>query len=272
MLSRRHASATTGVRGLLITVLGDYVRPGGRAVPTSAFIDVLGRLGVEAPACRQTLQRAAADGWLLPERDGRYTWWRLSPPFAHFLELGTERIFGFSATQPDWDRRWLLLLARVPETNRPARHLLRTRLGWLGFGSPAPGVWVSTRTDRAKPAEIVLDEAGVRETAQIFLAEHVGGGELPDLVRQAWDLAGIEREYEQFHSTFARQPAADPLVRLTRLVHEWRRLPLVDPALPENLLPQPWAGTRAAQLFRQQHARWLPAATAEWERISREAR
>jgi hypothetical protein len=39
----------------LITVLGDYVRPPRRPAPTSAFIDVLGRLGVEALILRTAL-------------------------------------------------------------------------------------------------------------------------------------------------------------------------------------------------------------------------
>jgi phenylacetic acid degradation operon negative regulatory protein len=111
VLSRRYAAGTGGVRGLLITVLGDYVRPARQPAPTAAFINVLGRLGVEEMACRQALIRASADGWLIARREGRYTWWQLSPAFEQFLDLGVERIFGFTATQPDWDRRWLVVAA-----------------------------------------------------------------------------------------------------------------------------------------------------------------
>ncbi len=272
MLSRRYAAGVGGVRGLLITILGDYVRPSRRPAPTSAFIDVLGRLGVEEMACRQALTRAAADGWLIPRRTGRYTWWQLSPAFERFLNVGAERIFGFAASQPHWDRRWLLVLARLPETNRAGRHLLRTRLRWMGFGSPAPAVWVSTRTDRVKEAEALLDEAGARDDSQIFVCEHVGGGELPSLVRQAWDLDELERMYEGFIAEFNRQPSPDPIVRVTTLVHAWRRVPLADPALPRELLPEHWIGARAAKLFHRQHDRWLPAAMREWDRISRPAR
>jgi len=91
-------------------------------------------------------------------------------------------------------------------------------------------------------------------------------------VRQAWDLEDVEREYESFLATFTRPPSDDPLVRLTQLVHAWRRLALLDPALPAQLLPTRWIGTRAVTLFRRQHAKWLPAATREWNRISKDAR
>ena len=271
VLSRRYAAGTGGVRGLLITVLGDYVRPARQPTPTSALIDVMARLGVEEMACRQALVRAAADGWLIPSRDGRYTLWRLSSGFEQFLDLGSQKIFGFTATQPDWDQRWLVVLARVPETNRPGRHLLRTRLSWAGFGNPAPGIWISTHTDRVKDVEFVLGEAGAAEDAHIFVSEHLAGGKLSALVRQAWDLDNIEQEYDAFRTTFARAPSVDPLVREIQLVHAWRRLTLIDPALPDELLPPKWVGARAADLFHRQHARWIQPATREWQRISTSA-
>jgi phenylacetic acid degradation operon negative regulatory protein len=92
------------------------------------------------------------------------------------------------------------------------------------------------------------------------------------MVRQVWDLDEAEREYASFLAAFARPPSDDPLVRVTRLVHEWRRMILLDPALPERLLPEGWIGAPAGRLFRRQHARWLPSATREWTLISREAR
>lgn len=272
ILSRRYAAGTGGVRGLLITVLGDYVRPTGQPAPTSAFIDAMGRLGVEETACRQALVRAAKDGWLIPDRAGRYTWWRLSPAFAQFLDLGAARIFGFTGTQPDWDGQWLVVVAQAAESNRAGRYLLRTRLRWAGFGNPAPGVWVSTHADRLQEAQSVLAEAGMRESAHVFRSEYVAGGDLPALVGQAWDLGEIEREYAAFRAAFARRPPADPLARLTRLVHAWRGLALIDPALPAELLPRTWTGVRAAELFRRRHAEWEPAATREWQRISSQAR
>lgn len=270
-LSRRYAAGTGGTRGLLITVLGAYVRPAGKAVPTSVFIDVLGRFGVEEKATRQALTRAAADGWLVRERAGRLTRWSPSPAFERFLKVGGERIFGFTATQPQWDGWWLVVLARVPEANREGRYLLRTRLGWAGFGNPVPGVWVSTHTDRAAEAELVLREAGVYDEAQIFRADQFAGGDPATLIRQAWNLDEVSSAYEGFIERFSHPPVADRLVCLTELVHAWRRLVLSDPGLPEELLPARWSGVRAAKLFHRQHARWSPAAVGEWRRITESA-
>jgi phenylacetic acid degradation operon negative regulatory protein len=267
-LSRRYAAGAGGSRGLLITVLGAFVLPGGRPVPTSAFIDVLGRLGVEQKASRQTLMRLASEGWLRSQRDGRYTYWQLGPSAEQFLTQGTERIFGFSAHQLDWDRRWLVVLSRTPDTNTSGRRLLRTRLKWMGFGSPSPGLWISTHVAWIKDVERLVDEAGAQDHTQVFLSECVVAGDLKAMVRQAWDLDQVERAYQGFLTAFARQPSPDPLVRLARLVHAWRRFPLMDPALPVELLPQRWSGLVATRLFHRQWNKWKPAAMGEWRHIS----
>nr|BFE74774.1 hypothetical protein GCM10020092_080750 [Actinoplanes digitatis] len=211
--------------------------------------------------------RTAADGWLVTQRQGRRTAYALSEDARRLLTDGAARIYGFRGAQPDWDGRWLLILARVPETERAARHLLRTRLTWAGFGSPTPGAWISTHVDRAGEAERVLDEAGLREDAQMFRAEHHGGS-LPAMVRQAWDLDAIERRYEEFLAEFAREPSSDPLSRTIQLVHAWRRFPQIDPELPGELLPARWSGSRAAELFHRRHEEWVAAARAEWQRIT----
>jgi phenylacetic acid degradation operon negative regulatory protein len=258
----------SSARGLLLTVLGEFVLPSGGATLTSAFIDVLGRLGVEEKTARQALMRTAADGLLTSHRQGRRSLWRLTPTAEQFLTEGAERIYGFQATQPEWDGRWLIVLARVPESERAARHVLRTRLGWAGFGSPAPGVWISTHVDRAKEAEQVLGEAGVAD-AQIFLAEHHAGGDLTAMVREAWDLDAVERDYEAFIAEFGRSRGGDPLVGTVRLVHAWRRFPRTDPALPVRLLPVGWSGMRAATVFARRRSEWRAAAQGEWRRLTR---
>jgi phenylacetic acid degradation operon negative regulatory protein len=268
-LSRRHAIGAASARGLLFTVLGEFVLPTGGSAWTSAFIEVFARLGVEEKAIRQALARTAADGWIRPERHGRRTRWWLTPDGDRLLTEGTERIYAFAGSQQDWDGSWLLVLARVPESDRPTRHMLHTRLTWAGLGSPAPGVWITTHTGRQAEVEQVLSQAGV--TGQIFRARHRGGGELADLVAQAWDLPAIERRYAEFLAEFATASAADPLSRLIELVHAWRRFPTIDPGLPARLLPAQWSGARAAKTFAARHARWSPEAVAQWTRLNEAA-
>jgi phenylacetic acid degradation operon negative regulatory protein len=264
-LSRRHEAGAESARGLLLTVLGEFVLPSGGSAWTSSLIDALGRLGVEEKATRQALMRTAASGWLASQRAGRRTRWTLTGQARTLLTEGTERIYGFTGVAAQWDGRWLLVLARVPETDRRARHVLRTRLTWAGFGSPAPATWLSAHTDRAGEAQRILADAGVRD-AHVFVAEH-RGGELAAMVRQAWDLDTIEAQYERFLADFAGPSVGDPLARLAELVHAWRRFPAIDPALPAALLPSGWSGIAAAGLFERRHAQWAPGAMAAWRAL-----
>jgi phenylacetic acid degradation operon negative regulatory protein len=89
------------------------------------------------------------------------------------------------------------------------------------------------------------------------------------MVATAWDLPEIEAEYEQFVDEF-RAPGVpgDVLLRQLELVHAWRRFPALDPALPRELLPPRWTGTRAAELFSDRHQRWMEDACREWKRLN----
>jgi phenylacetic acid degradation operon negative regulatory protein len=270
-LSRRHAAGAATARGLLFTVLGEFVLPGGGAAWTSALIDVLARLGVEEKATRQALMRTAGAGWLAAHRAGRRTRWQLTPAAERLLVDGTERIFGFDGQAAAWDGRWLLVLARAPETERAARHLLRSRLTWAGLGAPAPGVWIGPHVGRLPEVEAILDQAGMASDGQVFVAEHRSGADIRAMVAQAWDLDAIEAEYQSFLDEFSSRAAPDPLAATAELVHAWRRFPWIDPALPASLLPPRWSGTRAAQLFRRRHAEWVDAGRAQWGELNEQA-
>ena len=92
-----------------------------------------------------------------------------------------------------------------------------------------------------------------------FRATAVPGGEAPsDIPARAWDLAGLQRSYEEF-TAYARllrdQTAAgeitpmDALVARTRVMNEWRAFPAMDPDLPGELLPAAWPRAEARELF-----------------------
>ena len=265
-LLRRHAAGTESARSLLFTILGELVLPTGGEAWTSAFIDALGRLGVEEKAARQALMRTATDSWLSSERVGRRTVWRLTPASERLLRDGTERIFGFTAVAEDWDGQWTVVLARTPETERATRHLLRTRLRWAGFGTIMPGVWLSPRGDRGAEVREILAEAGLPD-GYLFAAEYQGGGAVTAMVGQAWDLGELARGYDEFIGTFGGPPGPDPLVRVIDLVHAWRRFPWIDPGLPAQFLPAPWTGSEAAKLFARRHCEWANEAIGAWKQL-----
>jgi phenylacetic acid degradation operon negative regulatory protein len=267
-LSRRHAAGAPSARGLLLTLLGEFVLPGDGTAWTSAVLAVFGRLGIEEKTTRQALMRTAAAGWLEADRHGRRTKWRLTGSARRLLSDGAERIYSFAGPAPDWDGRWLLVAARIPDRERRARHVVRTRLSWAGFGSLGAGLWISPHADREAEAMGVLRDAGVAQDAHVFVARRAGQDDARAMVAQAWDLSAVEDAYERFIGEFGGSEPADVLVRQIELVHGWRRFPSIDPALPRELLPARWRGLEAARLFADRHERWSADARAEWKRLS----
>jgi phenylacetic acid degradation operon negative regulatory protein len=277
-LSRRHEAGAGSARGMLFTLLGEFVLPSEGAAWTSAVLAAFARLGVAEKATRQALMRTSNAGWLQPEKVGRRTRWLLTPAARNLLTDGARRIYSFGPA-PQWDGQWVLAQVRIPESDRRARHVVRTRLAWAGFGSLGPGLWISPHANREPEAIRVLTEAGVAKDAHVFVARRTGLSDtgladtglagLRAMVASAWDLPEIEAEYEQFVDEFGAPGApADALLRQLELVHAWRRFPALDPSLPRELLPPRWTGIRAAELFADRHERWQPAARREWQRLN----
>jgi len=272
-LIRRHEAGAGSARGMLFTLLGEFVLPDEGAAWTSAVLAAFERLGVAEKATRQALMRTSNAGWLSAEKAGRRTRWLLTPAATKLLTDGARRIYSFGPlltnTGRAWDGQWVLVQVRVPETDRRARHVVRTRLAWAGFGALGPGLWISPHASREQEAIRALKEAGAAADAHVFVAKRSGVSDALGMVAAAWDLPGIEAEYERFVAGF-RAPVvpADVLARQLELVHAWRRFPALDPALPRELLPPRWTGTRAAELFTDRHQRWLRDARREWKRLN----
>jgi phenylacetic acid degradation operon negative regulatory protein len=268
VLSRRHEAGAGSARSMLFTLLGELVLPGDGIAWTSAVLAVFERLGVAEKATRQALMRTSNAGWLRAEKVGRRTRWQLTPAARKLLSDGGKRIYSFGPAA-EWDGQWVLAQVRIPEADRRARHVVRTRLAWAGFGSLAPGLWISPHVNREPEAIRVLTEAGVAGDAHVFVARRTGLSDTRAMVAAAWDLPEIEAEYEQFVAEFrAPQEPADVLLRQLELVHAWRRFPALDPSLPRELLPSRWTGIAAAELFADRHERWRPGAHREWRRLN----
>lgn len=267
-LSRRHAAGAPSARGLLFTLLGEFVLPGGGTAWTSAVLTSFARLGIEEKTTRQALMRTAASGWLDPEKVGRRTRWRLTASAQKMLTEGADRIYSFTGPGESWDGRWLLVYARIPESDRRARHVVQSRLTWAGFGSLGAGLWISPHPDREAEAISVLREAGVAADAHVFVARRSGLADVQVMVGAAWDLGAIEDRYEEFIEEFRATAPADVLARQVEIVHAWRRFPSIDPLLPRELLPARWSGLKAARLFADRHQRWSGDAKQEWKRLN----
>jgi phenylacetic acid degradation operon negative regulatory protein len=259
--ARRRSVGASGTRSVLITLLGEFVLPVGGAVWQETLVSGLAQLGYSEHAARQAISRSSHDGWLSAERHGRRMRMVLTDRMATMLAGGATRIYTFGDPW-EWDGRWLMVVLRVPEDRREVRHALRASLAWAGLGSLGGGVWLTPHLDREPELRAAI-EASTDANALSFVAHNGAIGEPADLVRSAWDLEAIAAAYDAFIDEFGRLRADTVAARfraLTRLVHEWRRFPYVDPDLPAELLPNGWPRAKAHAIFRRQHERWSSSA------------
>ena len=147
----------------------------------------------------------------------------------------------------------------IPEPQRRLRHRLRTRLTWLGLGTPTPGLWISPDATKATWCAEVVADLGLEDQSFAWAGPIADIGDERALLAQAWDLDDVERRYLRLPRR-VREPrgAADgeAFMAQVQMVQAWRRFPFLDPDLPRELLDHDWPGPRAAAAFHDRHRRW----------------
>jgi phenylacetic acid degradation operon negative regulatory protein len=243
-------------------VLGEAVAPYGETVWQEALVAALTTLGTSAPAARQVVARAIRDGWLTSERVGRRSLLTISHSSLKMLEEGRARALAFGAST-EWDGRWLLAAITVPEQQRELRYQMRTQLGWLGFGSLGNGMWISPHVDQ-QDATVELLRGGDESVNAVVFVTTMSPTHTPiEIARAAWDLEALHERYTTFLNAHGKpRPSAPEAVFAAwiRMFTAWRHFPLVDPELPDSLLPARWPRARARALFTRRNEEWSETA------------
>lgn len=249
-------------KDLVFTLFGEYLLEVD-GVWVGHLIALLEPFGLSDGGVRTVLSRMAKKGWLGSRRDGKHSFYFLTPKGRALLEEGQARIYR-PEWKVDWDGSWLLLAYSIPQKARSARDRLRDRLTWLGFGSIGNGLWL-TPHDISDQVEAMAERMGVGDQLLVFRGELRFGASDRDLVARCWDLDGLARAYADFATGWQPLRASfeegaspnreDAYAHRFRLIHEFRRFTLEDPFLPRQLLPDPWPGDEASAVFRSLHER-----------------
>lgn len=248
-------------RALIITVYGLYARDRSGWLSVSTLIRLLAEVGIDEPAVRSSISRLKRRGVLESETIGGAAGYALSTSARAILDEGDRRIF--ERPRGTVGEGWVLAVFSVPESERARRHALRSRLSWLGFGTVSAGVWVAPAHLEAETRD-VLERDDLSAYVDLFRAEYAAFGDLSRLVSRWWDLDGLDALYADFLATYrpvltrwrrrrgpidAQGAIADAFADYVRALTSWRRLPFLDPGLPDTLLPRGWSGATAADVF-----------------------
>lgn len=239
---------------LITTVFGDSLAARHCEVSLSSLIRLLAPFGLTDRLVRTSIGRLAQEDWVSAQRIGRLSFYRLSAAGAERFAAATRRIY--AAPSEEWRGCWTTLI--VPgETDRATRERIREALRWSGFGQLAAGVHIHPLIDVADAARLVAD-CGAGITALIMQSRNEGSAADRRMIKLGWDLNDLERRYVRFIKTFAPalralqfESAPEPqhcFHMRTLLIHEYRKVHLLDPLLPKRLLPGDWAGGSAYEL------------------------
>ena len=253
----------------MFTLFGEYLLGRSDSVWVGSLIALLEPFGLTEGGVRAALSRMAKKDWLSSERRGKSSFYALTDRGRALLEEGQQRIY-----HPSWDQAWsgdwLVLAYSIPENARSLRDRLRDRLAWLGFGSMGNGLWISPR-DVEQDVRALSASLNLHDHLMCFKARPATDLSDDELVRRCWDLKALHRSYTDFAQRWRREsytagaptPAAKDesdvraFVLRFELIHEFRRFPLEDPFLPRALLPKPWGGDDATDVFRDLHDRLM---------------
>ncbi|WP_136637512.1 PaaX family transcriptional regulator C-terminal domain-containing protein [Pseudooceanicola onchidii] len=230
----------------IVTLYGDVVAPRGGELWMGNIIEVCEGVGIGESRVRTAVSRLVTGGQLVGVKEGRRSYYRLSPSAEREFQRAARLIYAPPRAEPL--RGWHMVILPVGEDRDP----LLARLAALRFGLALPHLAI--RPDRGEP----LPDLGAphfRATTE---------DDLTALAAQAWDLPALHDEMTRFLSAFDGLGADGPEALGLRLllVHAFRRIALRDPALPLGILPEGWPAPDARALFARLYLALSPAADA----------
>ncbi len=219
------AGETPRAWSLIISILGDlaHTRPDVEigAAPLSRL---LAPTGISAEAMRVALHRLKRDGWIVTRRVGRTGYYALSPSRRAEIAAASMRIYMLDPPDP---LAWHLIL-RAPGADLAEGEIALTAQMSLAAG-PADGVRFA---DALVLSSVATEGPG-------WLAEKLCP---PDLAQAYSGLSDRLATVEERVTQAPDMSLHERLCLRALIVHEWRRLILRHPPLPDHLFPPDWAG------------------------------
>jgi phenylacetic acid degradation operon negative regulatory protein len=214
-------------------------------------------LEIDSGVVRTAMSRLAADGWLERSKLGRNSFYRLADKGRLTFDAAVRHVY--QPQSPPWTGRFeLLLIASAADREASRQALLEA-----GFGSPLPGVFIA-------PSGVPVPEVAKGAIRLEVSAEDDSGHRL---LGESWRLDRTSEAYLRFIRTFEplrglisrreQLNAADAFTARILMIHDYRRVVLHDPLLPEPLLPADWPGWAARILCRDVY-HGLLAASERW--------
>lgn len=218
------------VWSLLVTVFGELAQDEGARISGALLRHLSDLIGYKPEAVRVALHRLRKDGWIESQRQGRTSDYVLTDWGRAQSAGASPRIY---AEGPLAERAWLVI-------QEPGKGL---------SSDPVNGAWVT-------PNILLSSRPMTDESA--FVAPVPEAAQVPDWMRARLSDAAITDLAHKLLSALStletQGPALDSLDPCQRavlrvlIVHDWRRIVLKTPVLPDHIFPADWPGARCRDL------------------------
>ncbi|SCA55485.1 Phenylacetic acid degradation operon negative regulatory protein PaaX [Candidatus Terasakiella magnetica] len=268
---------TLRAKSLLVTVYGDAILPHGGSVWLGSLINLVEPLGLSERMVRTAVFRLSKDEWLASNQIGRRSYYKLTEIGRRRFETAHRRIY--ASPHRTWNGEWLMVIVNKANLSQDIRDALRREFQWLGFGTVAPNVFAHPAADIRAVRQIIQDMDVTDDVVTMAARADRQSGNTPhrNMVHGSWDLEQLADDYNNFLEAFrpfyhalSSEGEIDPqnsfLVR-TLLIHEYRRIMLRDPMLPDELLHADWPGSTAATLCANLYRLCAPSAEKHLESL-----
>lgn len=262
---------------LIVTLYGDAIEPHGGTVWLGSLIRLLEPMGINERLIRTSIFRLTKEEWLTAEKVGRRSYYSLTAIGRRRFDQALKRVYSYNL--PAWDGNWYLVL--LTQLSAAKRKSVREELKWQGFGALSPTLLACPRSNRAD-VDAALSGLGVLADTIVFATSpdaEPASMALRTQVKETWNIEALSAQYSEFIHLF--RPLWQTLRKrvelnseecfLSRmlLIHEYRKLLLRDPQLPDELLPADWEGRAARQLCRNIY-RLIYAEAEKWLGVAME--
>ena len=243
---------------LIITLFGDAISQRDRTVWLGSLFTLLAPFGINERLVRTSVYRLVNENWLQADKQGRRSYYALTQSGSKRFDNAFEHVY--QMTTPHWQGSWCLVFLNQLEQEK--RKQIKEELQWLSFGALGNDVLLHPRMNRLDIIALLQDwqcqqDVIVMQTESL---SEKSPNALFKQVNESWNLDQLAERYHNFVTTFSplnnaikqHMNLTDQECHLARtlLIHEYRKIVLRDPQLPDLLLPADWEGYQARQLCR----------------------
>lgn len=252
---------------MVVTIFFDVIKPHGGQVALGSLVEAAGLVGISEQAIRSAVNRLVTEGWLVSEALGRRSIFSLSDMGLQRSGVPLRRVY--QCPDVTWSGLWNILIAKNWNLEHDTYLQVSNDLQWAGYGRVCDNVFIRPQMEGDNmlycPGSILEKEVvcfvGTEKQCPM-------NGTIKEVVGRAWDLSTVADRYAAFKERYSRvlewlskapsMRSAEAFALRLCMMHDLRRIRIMDPQLPSNLLPKGWKGIKALELARQIYQALLP--------------